>query len=478
MRDTDGRMSTHSPGPTRWRDRAVDQQPDPLPHRGPPAWPEFRTGPDLRLGREIKRIDWPSSLYYWLDNALYVTTDGTRVGQYELSSGTNQLKPPRIFTEALHTFGPGNYWEINTYSGPLGDTALRDAVVNYENTVNRWHLARENVAVTYGAHEGLQVALRALRPRRRTALVLGPQVPLVFQALVQEGFRFRELWSADERALVPSVEEVLTALRRCTPDLLMLTSPNNPTGLTYPEDELEEIGSGAVAMGCALLVDKILSDSCLPGGPMSGGTCTRMGEWIESGQCLVVDSLSKRRAMSGLRSGYLLASAEMVKNHSVTELGGCPPLLLSTAAAADLNCSARLHVADADTAESDCRHAEDLRRMRATVDANFRLARDVLRDFWVWDSKKPGCLNCIVGLRTGRNSSDDREACARLFQRLVSCYPLSTFAADPLLMEQRRDTGLLELRLTCSMEPTRFEETLLRTRRALEALGRVAVTGG
>lgn len=430
------------------------------------------TLPGPMLGRETDHIDWPSTLYYWLDNALYVNGEGTRVCQHEFSSGTNQLTPPLLFTEALHKFGPGNYWEINTYSGPLGDDSLRDAVVNYENTVNGWKLARENVAVTYGAHEGLQIALRALRPQgRKTALVLGPQVPLVFHALLREGFSLRELWSTTGRDLVPSATEVLDCLDRWAPDVLVMTSPNNPTGAMYRDDELEAIGSAAIDSGCRLVVDKILSDSSVPGSPMPTGTCAQMGNWISAGQCLVVDSLSKRRAVSGLRVGYMLASTELVGRHSLSALGGCPPLLLATAIAADLNCSARLHAGTAGVAAADGGHAEDLRRMRATVEANFALAKRVLRDYWVWDSKRPGCFNCVVGLRMGPNSGDDRDKCKRLSNQQVTCYPLSTFVADPELFESRTNPDLLEARLTCAMEPVRFEETMLRTRSALRTLG-------
>lgn len=204
---------------------------------------------------------------------------------------------------------------------------------------------------------------------------------------------------------------------------------------------------------------------------MAPGTCTAMGGWIQAGQCLVVDSLSKRRAISGLRGGYLLAPTEIVAHRSVSGLGGCPPLLLSTAAAADLNCSARLHAATEAVTDTDRSHASDLRRMRATVETNFQLARELLQDYWAWDSKHPGCINCVVGLRVGPSLSDDREKCARLNTQQVTCYPLSTFVADAHLLDGRDNAGLLEVRLTVAMDTARFEETLLRTRSVLRTLG-------
>lgn len=469
MRHPNGHLATK---PAQWR----THRPKPISHGGnalvQAPWPSYDPDTALVLGREIDHLDWRSTLYFWLENTLYVDSQGMYVGQHELSSGTNQLTPPRLYIDALRGFEPANYWEINTYSGPLGDIALRDAVANYENTVNGWRLGRDNVAMTAGAHEGIHIVLRALRRRGgKRVLVLGPQVPLMFQALLEEGFNFRELWSADGRALVPSTAEVLHALERIRPDTVLLTSPNNPTGARYRADELEAIGSAVVEQGGTLVVDKILSDSSLPGSPMPTGTCPRMGQWIESGRCLVVDSLSKRRALSGLRGGYILAAAEIVVEHSVTALGGCPPLLLTTAAAADLNCSARLHAATGPVTGADRAHADDLRRMRATVESNFAMARRILGDYWVWDSKQPGCMNCVVGLRVGPGLADDREKCVRLFTQQVTCFPLATFAADTRLLRGRDDTGLLEARLTVAMEPARFEETLRRTRSVLRTLG-------
>ncbi|MER7004772.1 pyridoxal phosphate-dependent aminotransferase [Dactylosporangium sp. NPDC000555] len=467
MREPEGTVATK---PAEWRERTAGAVEDGA--RPPQAPTRPASGAGASLGREVDRIDWRSTLYFWLENTLYVNSQGMYAGQYELSSGTNQLTPPRMFIDALREFRPTNYWEINTYTGPLGDTSLRDAVVNYENAVNGWRIGRDNVAVTSGAHEGIHIALAALRRQgRRRALVLGPQVPLIFQALLQEKFSFRELWSADPYALVPSASEVLAALERHRFDVVLLTSPNNPTGVLYRPEELEAIGVATLETGGVLVVDKILSDSTVPGSPMPAATCQAMGDWITSGRCAVVDSLSKRRAVSGLRSGYLVAPADIVAAHSMLTLGGCPPLLLTSAASADLNCSARLHANGAPVTGTDRAHAEDLRRMRATVASNFRLAREILQDYWVWDSKQPGCMNCVVGLRVGPTVPDDRQKCERLFTQRVSCHPLSTFVADAGLLRRPHSEGVLEARLTVAMEPARFEETMLRTRCALRALG-------
>src|SRR6266480_2957755 len=94
VRDSDGRMATQArEANARWMaptDTGARAKPAPTP------WPGFGLG--LVLGREISHIDWHSTLYYWLDNSLYVNAEGMRAGQFEFSSGTNQLQPPRLFT--------------------------------------------------------------------------------------------------------------------------------------------------------------------------------------------------------------------------------------------------------------------------------------------------------------------------------------------------------------------------------------------
>lgn len=442
-----------------------------------------------RLGRLVSSVEWESTLYHWLDNVLYSNSEGKHIGQYELSSGTNQLEPPTLYTEWLRNFEPEKYWEINTYSGPLGDDGLREAILNYETTVSGWALDTGNVAVTYGAHDGLHIALDAFRSQIDAeragevleapwALVIGPQVPLLFQGLMSCGFTFRELWAQDARRIHPSAEEVLDVLAQTSPDLVVLTAPNNPTGFGFSASELAAIGSAAIEGGARLLLDKILSDSRVRGrmpdtdGDLReevSGTCPEMGKWIADGTCVVIDSLSKRRAISGLRAGYMLASAEVVEQRSVEALGGCPPLLLATAAAADLNASARLHSGEPPGTELDAQHADDLRSMAHVVERNFSYAKEVLSDYWEWDTKQPGRFNCVAALRM--DAATDQQKCRQLFAELVTCYPLSTFAVDESVLDGRDNRSLLELRLSCSIGEARFRETIDRTRSALRSVG-------
>ena len=423
-----------------------------------------------RFGRLLASVEWQASLYYWLDHHLYLQPDGGHLAAFELSSGTNLLPPPSIFTEALRTFDSEDYWEINTYTGPLGDDCLREAVTEYENVVNGWSLSQDNIAVTYGAHIGLKSALGAISsPEDATALVLGPQVPLIFQALVESGFCFREMWSSVPGKFVPSADEAIAAVSACHPDLLVLSSPNNPTGTVFSPDELSAICAAAISVGGKVLIDKILSDSALPDFPMPSGTCPQMDEWIQEGTCVVIDSLSKRRAISGLRTGYLLASDALIRRIALSGLGGCPPMLLSGTAAQELQISARLHRGGDDVSSSDRAHADELRQMRVATEQNFAAAKAALSDHWLWDTKDHPGINSVVALRFKHGVTDERQMCVALAEREVSCYPLSTFAASSGLHSSLESEGILELRMSSAVRPERFRETICRTRDALRA---------
>jgi aspartate/methionine/tyrosine aminotransferase len=201
-----------------------------------------------------------------------------------------------------------------------------------------------------------------------------------------------------------------------------------------------------------------------------------MGEFVESGDCLVVDSLSKRRALSGLRVGYLLAAAGTVARHAIVAFGGCPPLAGAPVIAAELLKSADLHGKPAATTPAAVRdeHYQYLLEMRSQVQANIDLARAALRDYWVEDTHTAGNFNAVISLRAPSLIGDDAACCRLLFSRLVTSYPLSTFALPSSTEPPVGEGDRFDVRLTCATEPSRFAQVLDRAVAAIESTGPTA----
>jgi aminotransferase len=205
------------------------------------------------------------------------------------------------------------------YSSNLGYIELRRALSKYvaKNFGAEYNPDNE-VLVTVGVSEGLDLALRALiNPGEevlyhepcyvsyRATILFAGGTPLAVETKAENGFRLT-------RAMLEA---------KCTPKtkLLMLNFPNNPTGAIMSREDLEDIAKFAVEKDLIVITDEIYAELtydtphtsivCLPG----------MKE-----RTIFLHGFSKAWAMTGYRLGYAAGPAElieaMMKVHQYTML--------------------------------------------------------------------------------------------------------------------------------------------------------------
>jgi aspartate aminotransferase len=109
------------------------------------------------------------------------------------------------------------------------------------------------------------------------------------------------------RVSAAQIEAVLTSRTR----LIVLNSPNNPSGAIIPEAELKRIAEMARQRGIFILTDECYSHFVYGGqGPFS--LASLGSEYFD--RLIVVGSLSKTYAMTGWRVGYCLAPAKIIQS--------------------------------------------------------------------------------------------------------------------------------------------------------------------
>ncbi|MEM4782358.1 MAG: aminotransferase class I/II-fold pyridoxal phosphate-dependent enzyme [Halalkalicoccus sp.] len=192
-----------------------------------------------------------------------------------------------------------------SYTANRGMRELREEIARH--CAQRYDLAydpAEEVLVTTGVSEGVDVALRALcDPGDRVAMVdpsyvsyrpgvlLADGDPLPVRTREKEGFRLT--YGALERAGASDA------------DLLILCYPNNPTGAVMREEHLEPVAEFCREHDLLVLSDEIYADLTYEGEHTSIATLEGMGE-----RTIVFNGFSKAYAMTGLRLGYALGPAE------------------------------------------------------------------------------------------------------------------------------------------------------------------------
>lgn len=99
------------------------------------------------------------------------------------------------------------------------------------------------------------------------------------------------------------VDAALDAVRREQPDVVLLASPNNPTGTTTPLDVVEAICAASCGV---VVVDEAYAEFRRAGVPSALTLLDRHPHLA------VVRTMSKAFGLAGVRLGYLAASSEMV----------------------------------------------------------------------------------------------------------------------------------------------------------------------
>ncbi|MFC7007574.1 pyridoxal phosphate-dependent aminotransferase [Halalkalicoccus salilacus] len=192
-----------------------------------------------------------------------------------------------------------------SYTANLGMRELREEIASHvRDRYGFDYDPDEEVLVTTGVSEGVDVALRALvDPGDRVAVVdpsyisYRPGVtfaggePLVVPT--REAEEFRLTYEALERA---GAEEA---------DLLILCYPNNPTGAIMHEEDLKPVAEFCREHDIRVLSDEIYADLTYENEHASIATLEGMAE-----RTIVFNGFSKAYAMTGLRLGYALGPAD------------------------------------------------------------------------------------------------------------------------------------------------------------------------
>jgi aspartate aminotransferase len=185
------------------------------------------------------------------------------------------------------------------YTASSGIPELRAAAAQALSESTSVSYAPGQVVVTCGAKEGLALALLAVVEPDDEVVVptpawisYGPMVALcdgrVVEARCHERDGFKLTPDGLRAALGPRTR------------VLMLNSPNNPTGAVYTSGELAALGEVLAGTDVLVVSDEIYSPFVFEGRHASPAAVPGLGE-----RTVVVNGVSKSHAMTGWRIGYL-----------------------------------------------------------------------------------------------------------------------------------------------------------------------------
>ena len=213
---------------------------------------------------------------------------------------------------------------MTSYTSNMGLLALRRGIARYvEKKTGIGYNPADEVLVTVGVSEGLDLAIRALIEPGDEVLYHEPSYvsynpliqfaygkPVAIQTKKENGFRLTRA----------ELEEHVSPKTK----LLLLNYPNNPTGAALSKKDVEDIAAFAIEHDLIVLTDEIYDELTYERDHFSIISVPGMKE-----RTIYLHGFSKAWAMTGWRMGFTCAPPElteaMMKIHQYTML--CAPIL-------------------------------------------------------------------------------------------------------------------------------------------------------
>lgn len=228
-----------------------------------------------------------------------------------LTVGEPSFGAPAAFLDRLAAVVAGGRGDpagdYNRYAHSRGVPTLRRAIA--ESYRRRYGLAVDPEAqllVTHGAAEAIWLTVFAHTGPGDEVLMTDPCYMLYEPITVSLGrrpVRLRTTAADGFRLLPEQVEEAAGDRAR----LLLINSPNNPTGGVYDGDTMAALHAAAARHGLTVMHDEVFDDYSY-----SDPHVPLLKEDPAAERTVMVNSFSKRYGMTGWRLGWLLAAPAVV----------------------------------------------------------------------------------------------------------------------------------------------------------------------
>jgi len=214
------------------------------------------------------------------------------------------------------------------YTSNYGMPELRAAISNYLKKYRTEYNPADEILVTVGVSEAVDLALRTLISAGDEVLIPDPSfVSYAPGVLLADGVPI-PLGTFEKDNFKLTGEELRSKL---TPrsKVLLLTFPNNPTGAIMTKEDLEVIAQIADENNLVVISDEIYSELTYEGKHFSFAALPGMWE-----RTVTLNGFSKAFAMTGWRVGYAAGPKEiisaMMKIHQYSIM--CAPIMGQKAA--------------------------------------------------------------------------------------------------------------------------------------------------
>ncbi len=193
------------------------------------------------------------------------------------------------------------------YEPTAGDYQLREEISKKLREENNIRAGVDDIMVTPGGKFAVFLAFQAMLTERSRVMILEPAWVSYEPAARIAGADVVRVASSGADGFQPNVEAIRKAMDSSI-KIIVINSPNNPTGAVYDESVIRSIVEIAREHGALVLSDEIYEYLIYKGKHYSPGS--------EFDNVITVNGFSKSYAMTGWRLGYVTAPRELLEGMS------------------------------------------------------------------------------------------------------------------------------------------------------------------
>jgi aspartate aminotransferase len=230
-------------------------------------------------------------------------------GQPVIHLGIGEPKNKAPITAILSSAAKLSSGDVK-YTPTDGIPSLKKAIIKYtEENYNRI-VAPENIIVTTGAKQSLYNILFTIINPQDEVIILSPYW-VSYPEMVKMVYGVPVIVTPEDGSFYPRMEDILEAVTSYT-KAIILNSPNNPSGVVYPQAFIAEIVEYCEQKGIYLIMDDIYHKLVFDGKTAAPGYRFTKKD-IENTKVIVVNGVSKIYGMTGFRIGWVVTNRRMVE---------------------------------------------------------------------------------------------------------------------------------------------------------------------
>jgi aspartate/methionine/tyrosine aminotransferase len=197
--------------------------------------------------------------------------------------------------------------DFNYYTDSEGLYELREAIVEKESRKGL-SITAEDVLVTNGVSEGLDMTMASIVEPNTEVLMPGPYYPPYASYVKFYGGRPVEFKLTPDGK--PDLEDLISKITPRTRALCII-SPNNPTGEVFDHKSLKQLVDIAAEHSLYIICDEIY-DSLVFDGEFTG-----IGKVAKDSPVILLNGFSKVYLMTGWRCGYICMNSNCSKLENI-----------------------------------------------------------------------------------------------------------------------------------------------------------------